>query len=171
MIRQQLPQAIAELHLQAVANEARMTTATAAREEKRRELRGYRGLPSKREKQYQSEKEVVIDLVSNQCPACGAAFADYEACCSLQCSACRGWFCGLCLGHGDGSWSRSACHRHVEVCTDRPADMDQRHFYTLDLWKRHVAARQHRLCAQYLEKTDLSSTLKARLLLCDFPMP
>ena len=63
------------------------------------------------------------------------------------------------------------CHRHVEDCTERPADMDDLHFYPLERWKVHTAMRQHRLCVQYLEKTDLSSTLKARLLLNDFPRP
>ena len=55
-----------------------------------------------------------------QCPACGTPFTDYEACCSLQCSSCSTWFCALCFDHGDGSWSRSICHKHVEDCMDHP---------------------------------------------------
>ena len=171
VIRQQLPSDAAELYVQAVERNARTDTARDARIEKRREQRAYRALPNKKEKQYQIEKRALVDMLGIQCPECAIPFADYDGCCSLQCSSCSTWFCALCFDHGSGSWSRSLCHSHVKDCKDRPADMDDEHFYPLHLWKKHTAIRQHKLCSKYLEKTDLSRALKSRLLCFDFPCP
>jgi hypothetical protein len=171
VIREQLPPDAAELYVQAVEHNARASAAREARMDKRREYRIYRALPNKKDKQYRTEREALVEMLGVQCPSCASPFADYEACCSLQCSACSTWFCALCFNHGDGSWSRLICHTHVKDCMDRPQDMDDAHFYPLHLWKRHTAMRQHKLCAKYLEKTDFSPTLKGRLLLNDFPRP
>ena len=171
VIRQQLSMDAAELYVKAVEYNARAGSAKDARMEKRRECRAYRGLPDKEEKQYQTEKQVLLEMVGVQCPSCALQFADYDGCCSLQCSSCSVWFCALCFYYGDGDWSRYQCHRHVKDCMDRPADMDDEHFYPLELWKKHTAMRQHRLCAKYLEKSDLSPALKSRLLLNEFPRP
>ena len=171
MIRQQLPPGAEDLYVKAVEHNARADATKEARMEKRREQRAYRALPNKKEKQYQAEKGALVEMLGTQCPGCAIPFADYDGCCSLQCSSCSTWFCALCFDHGSGSWSRSMCHSHVKDCMGRPDDMDDEHFYPLDLWKKHTAMRQHKLCAKYLEKSDPSPTLKSRLLLNDFPRP
>jgi len=63
VIRQQLSPEIVKFYVQAVTYNARATATNEARMEKRREQRAYRALPNKKEKEYQTEKETLVEMV------------------------------------------------------------------------------------------------------------
>ena len=56
----------------------------------------------------------ITNVLSNKCPACGAVFSDFDACCAVRCESCPKFFCGCCLKvHGDVD----SIHDHATVCT------------------------------------------------------
>lgn len=61
-------------------------------------------------------EEMIDQIVTAHCPACGAAFFDFDGCCAVQCR-CRAHFCALCLQQEPSS---RKCHDHVQVCRYNP---------------------------------------------------
>ena len=61
-------------------------------------------------------EELVDQVVTAHCPACGVAFFDFDGCCAVQCR-CRAHFCALCLQQSPSS---RQCHDHVQMCRYNP---------------------------------------------------
>ena len=127
----------------------------------------FRSLRSSDDMLYFSAKAAVVDLVGLRKPCCGKRFADFDACCAVECAECKSHFCALCFELTDGG--HSGAHRHVMSCAQRPPQMELDSIYLpMDIWKRHVAEMQHARCAAWLQATALPESVKQRLMQ-DFP--
>lgn len=99
--------------------------------------------------------ENILNLV---CPSCNAAFLDFSGCCSVQCSTCSNFFCGLCLKKCDNS---SLCHSHVLKCGLNPDSSN--YFCSTDtLAKVHRRARVEKL-VRYFNDTIPKGEVKRKV--------
>lgn len=64
-------------------------------------------------------EDIADACIQPRCPnqECNKFFADFDACCALQCSSCRQWFCGWCLVVFPGE---KEVHNHVPECLFNP---------------------------------------------------
>ena len=100
------------------------------------------------------------DILTLCCPACGLAFSDFDGCLALECR-CGAFFCGLCLEHCD-SWHE--CHAHVRNCSHNPTD--QCIYMSMSKWGEVQRARtKTRLVAHLTDAAQTVSTTFALSLL------
>lgn len=83
--------------------------------------------------------KVDTDVLTPKCPACGAAYVDFDACAALVCHACASVFCALCdrvcANMDDG-------HAHVAACAHNPTPGS--YYVPLDAWRRVRASTTRR---------------------------
>ena len=155
----------AESYQEACRRYGAMMAQQDASEENRRNHAEFRSLRSNDSMLYFSAKAAIVDLVCLRKPCCGRQFADYDACCAVECAECRSHFCALFLQRTNGG------HAHVLTCAQRPAEMElESIFLPLEIWKKHMAQMQHKKCADWLGQTALPQAVKQRLV-NDFPKP
>lgn len=155
------------LYLQAVRADQSTTASLTAAKERTRENANLLTETTANDILYCAVKNAMADKVTVRTPCCARPFADYDACCAIECDDCHTWFCACCLG---GSWDRDGAHRHVETCQSRPATMTG-HFLPLQDWKHHMSLRQHNIVQEWVAtRPDLPEDVKRRLRE-DFPLP
>lgn len=93
-------------------------------------------------------EHVLERILTLRCPACDAAFIDYDACAALTCH-CGTQFCGFCLQRGRGG----NLHEHVANCHENPLRRtgDAGVFVTERQFERAQHERKTRLVREYLD--------------------
>lgn len=86
------------------------------------------------------------EALNLSCPHCGAVYFDFDACISLQCQTCNGFFCALCQ---EKCKSTDAGHAHVLNCPLNP-NRGHSYFITQDEWERFVKARRLDVARRFL---------------------
>jgi hypothetical protein len=93
-----------------------------------------------------SRTHVEEEILTNKCPKCRQAFADFSGCCSVTCAGCGIKFCAFCLGGATKNAAES--HGHVSGCVENPG---QGYFCNTKLYEEQQARRKGRLVKEYLD--------------------
>ena len=60
-----------------------------------------------------ARRHIIDSILTRHCPACDAAFDDWDACAAVKCRNCPCHFCGICLAN---CGTAQVAHRHCATC-------------------------------------------------------